>query len=473
MKNIPIFLLLLLAFNARSQTGLTNTGTLYVKTGSDILFVTGTFTNNAGSALTNNGGLYVQGDLSNSQASMAVGTGTLYLNGASTQTVSGTQKFKTYNLQTNNAAGIVLNNDLSVTSAHTYSAGIITTSSTPNYLVYESGSSYSGTTDATHVNGWVKRLGSTSFTFPVGDNTYLRTVDVNISAAGEFNVSYATLTPNTTLMELAAPLVSIDKKEYWLINQVTGGSATIGLNWNNGKVPFPNWTLANIRATSWNGTQWVDVGGSASGNVTTTGNITSNSVSSFSRFTFAGVTLPLPLTLISFDARHILDHTEIDWTTDDEINLAHFLVQRSDDGTTFYTVTQVPARNRGIREIYSAVDTHAINGVAFYRLCSVDIDGKFKYSRIVPVRVNDSNNNFVLLTNPVHDRLRLLAGNGITGTFTCLVTGSNGQLLQQGTITLTNGGSVELRLPASARHGTYDLTIANSSEAYHFRFVVL
>ncbi len=473
MKNLAIPMLLLLAFNASSQTGLTNTGTLYVKTGSDILFVTGSFTNNAGAALTNNGNLYVQGNLSNSQSSMAVGTGTLYLNGSSSQTVSGTQKFKTYNLQTNNAAGILLNNDLSVTGAHTYSAGIITTSATPNYLVYESGSTYSGATDAKHVNGWVKKIGSTSFTFPVGDNTYLRTVDVNISAAAEFNVSYATPTPNTTLMELAAPLVSIDKKEYWLINQVSGGSATIGMNWNNAKVPFPNWTLANIRATSWNGSQWVDVGGSASGNVTTTGNITSTSVSSFTRFTFAGVTLPLPLTLISFDARHAPDHTEITWITDDEKNLAHFTVQRSDDGINFYTVTEVPARNRGIRESYSAVDTRDINGVAYYRLCSVDIDGKQKYSRIVPVRVADSNSSFVLVTNPVRDRIRLLAGNSITGTFTFVLSGFNGQLLQTGTISLTNGGPVELPLPATAREGTYNLTVVNGAQAYHFRFVVL
>jgi hypothetical protein len=146
---------------------------------------------------------------------MTVGTGTLFLNGSSAQSVNGTQVFKTYNLVTNNAAGITLNNNLSVTGVHTYTAGIITTSATPNYMIYEAGSSYTGSSDSRHVNGWVKKTGNTNFTFPVGNATYERSIALtNLTASGEFNVKHNfILTPSR--YSLYNPLVYVDSAEHW------------------------------------------------------------------------------------------------------------------------------------------------------------------------------------------------------------------------------------------------------------------
>src|SRR6266487_3812259 len=144
MKKIFSFLLFFsFCIISIAQTAVTNAGTLYISTSSDILHISGDFTNNSGAALTNNGDLYVK------------------------QNLSGT---------------------------HTFTSGLITTSATPNYLIYETGSSYSGNGDTKHVNGWVKKSGNTNFTFPVGDNTYERNIALNISASSEFNVKYSTPT---------------------------------------------------------------------------------------------------------------------------------------------------------------------------------------------------------------------------------------------------------------------------------------
>src|SRR5690349_24227333 len=51
--------------------------------------------------------------------------------------------------------------------------------------------SYTGDADSRHVNGWVKKLGNTSFIFPVGNNTYERTVAVNnLSVSSELDCRY-------------------------------------------------------------------------------------------------------------------------------------------------------------------------------------------------------------------------------------------------------------------------------------------
>ncbi len=410
-----------------AQTGLTNSGILYIKTSSDILHITGTFTNNSGAALTNNGSLYVKGNLTNNQSSMAIGTGILILNGTSTQAINGTQQFKTYNLQTNNSSGITLNNDLSVSYVH--------------------------------------------FTFPVGNATIERTIALNsLSASSEFNVNYNAPTPNR--YNAQAPLLYIDPNEYWNITEVSGGSALVAMNWNNSKVALPPWTDTDIRVASWDGTNWVSAGGTASGNTATTGNITSNSVSSFSRFTFGGEAFPLPLTLMNFNAKHIGNYTTLSWTTADEQNVDHFTAERSDDGHNFYSVVQLAARNTGNREFYSTIDNKPINHIAYYRLLSVDIDGRQKLSRIVLILVSETARNLVLLTNPVHDHLTLVANEQVNGSFNYNVRMASGQLMQQGKLTIQAGGQYELPLKESFQKGVYTLVVNNTLQSFSYRFVV-
>src|SRR5258705_6605523 len=120
MKRIlqPV-VLLLAAANIHAQDVLQNNGNLQIFSGASICSY-GAFTNSLTGALVNNGNLYVKGNITNNQSAMSAGGGVLYLNGSSAQTVNGTQSFKTYQLNTNNAAGITLNNNLSVANVHTF-----------------------------------------------------------------------------------------------------------------------------------------------------------------------------------------------------------------------------------------------------------------------------------------------------------------------------------------------------------------
>ena len=145
-------------FCLKAQVTVQNNGIAFISSSSDIVFINGSLNNATGAALTINGSLYVNQDVTNNQASMSAGTGTLYLNGTAMQTIAGAQTFKTFNLITNNSAGFILNNNLSASGLHTYAAGHITTSAAPNFMIYESGASYTGDNDSKHVNGWVKKM---------------------------------------------------------------------------------------------------------------------------------------------------------------------------------------------------------------------------------------------------------------------------------------------------------------------------
>jgi hypothetical protein len=464
-------ILLLLCFYAKAQNPIQNSGNLQIHPGGAISGF-GDFTNASTGVLINNGALHLKATVTNDQSAMAAGTGTLHLNGSSAQSMNGLQPFRTFDLVSNNNAGITLSNNLHVSGAHTFTAGLIATSATPNYLIYEAGSSYSGSSDAAHVNGWVKKIGNTNFVFPVGNTSYLRAIELNsLSGSSEFNVRHLPSTPNATSLQL--PIKDLDGVEYWSVNRVSGGSASVAMNWDNSKVPFPNWFLADIVAASWNGSAWTDVGGTPTGNVTTTGNLTSNSVSSFTRFTFGSKTFPLPLTLVRFTAIRQHNYTKVSWTTTSEQNVSHFVVERSDNGIHFYSIGQLPARNSGNLENYSLDDVKVIHGTAWYRLRSVDLDTRESISKIVSITIQNDDQGLVLMNNPVKDKIMLRAGSDLMGKFEYKLYSPAGQQVQQGMLNIQNSSTQEITLQSQLPSGTYMLHITNGYRSFEYKLIQL
>jgi hypothetical protein len=473
MKKIVVAFLLFAARAGISQTTVTNSGVLYISNNSDILYIESDFTNNAGAAFTNKGQFYVRGNLSNNEVGMAIGTGTLYINGSSTQSVGGGQTFRTLNFISNNAAGITLNNNLSVSGAHTFTSGIITTSATPNYLVYEAGSSYSGDGDASHVNGWVKKMGSTNFVFPVGNGTLERTVAINsLSATSEFNARYLANTPNRTSLQL--PLRTVDQYGYWPITRTSGGTAKVTLNWDASKVYFPNYILADLVVSGWGGSLWVDNGdgSTVTGNAATTGSITSNTISTFNQFTFGSKSWVLPLTLLSFNATRQENHVLVEWKTEKEAHISHFIVERSDDGNSFYYIGRTNGRNSGNTESYQSIDNKSIQTIAYYRLRTKDMDGKETLSRVLTIVSGQRNNKLLLVGNPVRNKITLLATGTLTGDFNYQITSVNGQVVQSGKLPILNGGYYDINLNGTLKPGTYSLKVMDNMQAFNYKVLV-
>jgi hypothetical protein len=440
----------------KAQVNLQNTGILYVTGPADQLYINGAFTNAAGSSFTNNGNLYVTGNITNAQVSMTAGTGTLYLNGSSLQQISGAQVFRTNNLITNNAAGILLNNDLSVTAVHTFSSGIISTSATPNYLIYEAGSSYSGDGDSRHVNGWVRKSGTTAFSFPTGNGTVARKIAVsNISSTSVFNARYAGTTTNTG--NVASPLFTVDPNEYWQLNKVSGGSANVTMNWDNAKVSMPNYGLADIRVANYISGNWTQVGGTASGSTGATGSISSNLISSFGSFTFGSVSVILPLNMLNFSALKNSTGVLLKWKTTDEINVSYHEPQRSEDGSIFSKIGSLPARNRAGVEAYELSDTRPLTGTTYYRLRSVDNDGRSTLSKVIVVSADENLAAEITIVNPA---LKTIHGftNTLTGTFQYQLNTLSGQTVQKGTVVI-NASGLNIPLSGSVIKGMYLLSL--------------
>ncbi len=71
------------------------------------------------------------------------------------------------------------------------------------------------------------------------------------------------------------------------------------------------------------------------------------------------------------------------WTTANEVNVSHFNVQRSTNDKDFITIGKVAAQNKNSNE-YRFYDSPPVEGlgVVYYRIESIDFDGKKQYSEI-------------------------------------------------------------------------------------------
>ncbi len=474
MKRVKLFLTVIVLMQAafvQSQVDLQNTGTLFITGGSDILYINGALTNTVSGALTNNGSLYVRQNVTNGQAAMPVGTGTLYLNGTSAQIVGGTQPFRTFNLVTNNAAGITLNANLSVSGAHTFTSGVIATSVTPNYLIYEAGSSHSGSADSRHVNGWVKKIGNSNFTFPVGNGTFLRNTAIgNLSASSEFNCKFFLVTPNPT--NILAPILLVDNNEYWDITRVSGGTADITLNWDNSKIAFPPFVLNQIKAANYFGGLWTDRGGSATGNILTTGVITASGVGSFGLYTFGSTDWFVPLQFLKFTAQRKQNYSQLDWSTTRELNTDKYEIERSEDGISYRRIGMVTAHNASGTNNYQYNDVLLLNGTAWYRIRSIDKNGQNNYSPVAVVLERSKVGGLYVINNPVYQFIHISTGSTYAGNYEYSLINTAGQLVQKGNMVANAGAVSTIPLTAAITPGIYVLDIKNNTHRLTQKIVV-
>jgi hypothetical protein len=464
MKSVYAFFissLIFISIQVSAQSDLQNTGIINITSGSNF-YINGSVTNAVTAALTNNGNIYITQHLTNSQVAVPVGAGTLIMVGSAQQMVAGAQPFRTFNLITDNTSGILLNNNLSISGTHTFTNGIIESSATPNYLIYEAGSSYTGSADSRHVSGWVKKMGSTGFIFPVGTGVVLRPVELNnLSSSSEFNTHHFVSTPNTG--NVLAPLVQIDPYEYWEINRISGGDAQVAMNWDRSKVEFPQYVLSTIRAAYYTAGQWTNEGGSATGDVATTGNITSNSMSVFGQFTMGSISAVLPVSFVSVTATRNMNVVLIEWKANNEINVDHYEVERSEDGRRFSKAGTVPAATGTGIINYNYSDDQRYSGQLWYRIRNVDIDGKYKFSNIVTVQGNSPVTGFFTVINPARNAVSFISNAMQPGSYIYQLRNDGGQTVQSGRIEIAGNGRYSIELKNREIAGIYIFTISKAA----------
>lgn len=98
----------------------------------------------------------------------------------------------------------------------------------------------------------------------------------------------------------------------------------------------------------------------------------------------------LPVQLISFTAEFRNSSVRLSWQTSSESDNDRYLIERSFDERNFEMLVSLPgARTSNQLETYSFTDNEPMNGVSYYRLSQVDVDGTKTYLGIISITNTD------------------------------------------------------------------------------------
>ncbi|GAA4031706.1 hypothetical protein GCM10022409_14930 [Hymenobacter glaciei] len=157
-------------------------------------------------------------------------------------------------------------------------------------------------------------------------------------------------------------------------------------------------------------------------------------------FRTATAQVPLPVTLVSFEARAAGAAVVLNWRTAQELRNHHFVVERSVDGRSFAPLATVAGQGTTMQPTaYAHTDAAAAAaalGVStlYYRLQAVDDEGKPTLSPVRTVRFPQvAAGPLALYPNPTADRATLDLRSLPVGRYSVQVFDATGRRLQQAT----------------------------------------
>ena len=128
----------------------------------------------------------------------------------------------------------------------------------------------------------------------------------------------------------------------------------------------------------------------------------------FTLGTINKIKTPLPIELLNFNT-HVTNNNyiKIDWQTAAEINNDFFSIERSKDGAKWENIKNIKgAGNSHSLLNYLSFDKSPYSGISYYRLKQTDFNGKYSYSNIISINVQDlTNNKIEIYPNPTTNKV--------------------------------------------------------------------
>ncbi|HEY6503027.1 MAG TPA: T9SS type A sorting domain-containing protein [Chitinophagaceae bacterium] len=407
---------------------------------------------------------------------------------------SGTQTVKadTYaDITFSGGAAKQLAGAVTVTDVCTFTSGIVTSTSA-NLLTLNAAATVAGASDASFVDGPVRKVGAvgaTAFNFPVGKTgTGYMTISIaNVTGATtEFTAEYVRASAANTfgLTGLTAlGIQAVSNCEFWTLDRaVTTSTADVTLSWNSHSPCGGAYLvdpLFGVRIVHYNtGTSsWDAQGGGSPLGAAALGSVTWTGVSAFSPFAL-GVTFgsqsPLPVMFSNVKAYQKNSGVQIDWSNLTERDLVSYIVERSANGQNFTTINQqAPRSNNNDKESYFAFDASPLPGINFYRIKVMEVSGKIIYSKVLKVDLGGKQKGFTLYPNPVFGGQVSVSMNVKQGQYTVKVLNSAGQQVYTQRLNHQGGSMTQtVDLPSSVKPGVYNMVISGDGYREAKMFIV-
>jgi len=149
---------------------------------------------------------------------------------------------------------------------------------------------------------------------------------------------------------------------------------------------------------------------------------------------------PLFLDIVDFTAISKGATNQINWTSINESSGDLFILERSDDASSFQKLRQVAASGHP-SNMYQVIDQNPLAGMNYYRLKIINKDGAQRYSRVVFVR-NDNDLTVVAYPHPLENELFVEIKGSVDPHSVLRITDVLGKVLVQ--LEVSSDGILEL-----------------------------
>lgn len=177
----------------------------------------------------------------------------------------------------------------------------------------------------------------------------------------------------------------------------------------------------------------------------------------------------LPVTMVSFTGKNE-DHKNIlSWQVASELNLDHYEIERSADGKDFLPVGNVKAIGS---DQYSFTDEDAGAALLYYRIRSVDKDGKFGYSRVISIKTAYAAWQVTVSPNPVQNGTSLYIRSPRQQQASFVITDISGRILYRRNVSVSAGSNqYKIDGMASFSKGIYMVAVICGSEKQTLKLI--
>lgn len=158
----------------------------------------------------------------------------------------------------------------------------------------------------------------------------------------------------------------------------------------------------------------------------------------------------LPVELTNFSGYNAGSTNILNWTTASELNTQSFIIERSTNGRDYEPIgTVVAAGNSRTPLSYSYIDEQPYNGENIYRLKMMDLDGKFKYSKLVSIVVRSEENTLTktginsIFPNPTKENISVkFQVNEDESVYNISIFNAFGQIMKNEKMTFIKGEQI-------------------------------
>jgi hypothetical protein len=360
-----------------------------------------------------------------------------------------------HDLTVNNATNLTMANGVRVDGDLDFTSGDIITND--NKLTIGTLGTISNATDAAHVNvsdpsGYLAKMFApplATFSFPVGNGSILRPIDLKPNAASTFDVRYddekftagggnilaasgalgsgwaggyisGYANNNSTDIGGAAntPVIPPSRGYHYNISRSVGtANATLTVNWTDSDqfgsdgpgTPALPANVTGITWAEWNGAAWDVIASNPTGTIDA-GQVNTTGVVDFSLTNFTLGSLDgsnyLPIDLVSFDGQCIDNKTNLEFVVASQVNNDYFTIKRSTNNLEWEEVGYINGGGTNNEEItYTWTDYFPKSGVNYYKLFQTDIDGLSKSFSPIAINCESKVDDYQIYPNPTNDRV--------------------------------------------------------------------